>query len=142
MPRPLSQMSKIRRILGQTCGVWADYSWDPKPSSLPGLKAGRHGPTLSLMPHLFPWLVMVATGFPEVGIWPGTGPLAHIEDGSHKTLQTLGQREGRGSGRQVLRQPGVQSGSEDVGICCHPDHLSSVSGTHMTEENRLPQVVL
>jgi hypothetical protein len=70
---------------------------------------------------------MVAKGFPEVGIWSGSGSLAHIEDGSHETLQTLSQCEGRGSGRQVLRQPGVQS---------------SPCGTHMTEENRLPRAVL
>lgn len=77
---------------------------------------------------------MVAKGFPEVGIWPGTGPLAHVEDGFHETPQTLSQREGRGPGRQVLRQPGVQSGSEGGG--------SSIPGTHMTEVNRLPQVAL
>lgn len=103
-PRQLSQMSKIRRTLGQTCGVREDHSWHPK---LSFSQAWRVAGTPQ--PHLFPWLVMVAKGFPEVGMWPGTGPLAHIEDGSHEALQTLSQCEGRGPGRQILRQPGVQS---------------------------------
>ena len=43
-----------------------------------------------------------------MGIRPGTGPLAHVEDGSHETSQTLNQCERGGSGRQSLRLPGYR----------------------------------
>lgn len=43
-----------------------------------------------------------------MGIWSGAGPLAHVEDGSHETLQTLSQCEGGGSGRQSLCLPGYR----------------------------------
>lgn len=119
-PRPLAQISKIRRTLGQAWGVWWDQGLGPKPSALRLAEGWLALPTSAPCPHLFPWPLTVAEGFPEVGIWPGPGPLAHIEDGLHETLQTLGQSEGGGSGGQALRLPGVQRGSEDEGACCQP----------------------